>query len=265
MLNYRFWSMMKNKKAIITGASDGIGRELAIQLSKRVDVILFGRNEQKLKDTMALCSGSPSIRIYDFSTPCDFSAENFTEVGLLINNAGVSHEFPDFFMNDTRSDQIVSVNCINTMRLTKAVMRTMAAQRRGQIVNIGSMLGRMPGPMLAVYSASKAFMRSWSESLFYEMKPHMVSVQMIDTGLVATRMSRIRVPNLFVPSAKRFAAAVIASIGDQKYTVPYLPHLVCDVILRVVPTELLGYFVLLYNNAKRKFALRRRSNKNKTD
>jgi len=89
----------------------------------------------------------------------------------------------------------------------------MLHRRRGLILKMGSFAGLVPSPLLATYSGSKAFLQYWSTSLGYELEPHGISVQLVQSYLVMSAMSKIRRPSLFVPKAQDFVAAVLRKIG----------------------------------------------------
>lgn len=259
ILNFRVYKRISGKRVMVTGASDGIGKQLAIQLSRRFDVILVGRNREKLEAVAKLCANKPEIQVFDFSQDCDFP--EFQNIGLLINNCGVSSDHPSYLTEEKRLEEIISVNCLNTLKITQQVLKGMAKSKCGYVVNIGSMMGDMPSPLLSVYGASKSFLRSWSESLHHEMMPFCVNVQLMDTAFVATKMSKVRKTSLFCPSAETYAASVLGSIGSVKFVVPYFPHLLLYLLIEMIPNDIFGVFVLFYTYAMRNKALKREKKK----
>ncbi|KAG0435086.1 Very-long-chain 3-oxoacyl-CoA reductase [Dictyocoela muelleri] len=256
LFNYKFYRRISGKRVIVTGASDGIGRQLAILLSNYFEVILIGRNRKKLEDVSKLCKNKTEIQVFDFSCECNFP--EYQNIGLLINNCGVSSEHPNYLSDENRLEEIIFVNCLNTLKITKKVIKCMAESKCGYVVNIGSMLGDFPSPLLSVYSASKSFLKSWTESLYYEMMPFGVNVQLMDTGMVATKMSKVKRSSFFIPSAEKYAAAVLSSIGSSKFSVPYFPHLLIYLVIDIIPKDIMGLFTLFYTYAVRNKALNRK-------
>lgn len=258
--NYKFWRKIKGKKAIITGASDGIGKELAIQLSKSLDVILIGRNKEKLEDVKKLCKGNPEIYIYDFSKECDFNMfSEFKDIGLLINNVGVSSDHPCYLTEENRIEEIIMVNCLNTVKITKSILKNMTKNRFGYVVNVCSMLGDIPAPLISVYGSSKSFLKSFSEALYYEMQVFNVHVQSMDTAFVKTKMTRIRKSSFFVPSPETYAYSILKSLGCQSFCVPYYPHLIQYTLLNLIPRWIIGNCLLFISNTVRIKALKKKN------
>lgn len=163
------------KFGVITGASEGIGREFAIELAKRgFSVILMARSVQKLQQVAQECRdlGVETVVIpFDFAkaSPSEWkdlqSKLDSKEIGVLINNVGVSHDFPISFLDETpeRCEMITAVNIDALMKITRIVLPQMVKRKYGLVLNNGSMLGKVPTALLSVYSGSKAFVRHWSQ------------------------------------------------------------------------------------------------------
>lgn len=151
------------------------------------------------------------------------------DVGILINNVGQSHSIPVPFTltDETEMEQIININCRGTLKVTRIVAPGMQNRRRGLILTMGSFGGWMPMPMLATYSGSKAFLQFWSTALAAELRSDNVDVQLVLSYLVTTAMSKVRRPNLLVPSPKPFVRAALGKVGvgswhSMAYT--YTPH-----------------------------------------
>lgn len=137
------------------------------------------------------------------------------DVSILINNVGLSHDIPVPFAQ-TSSDEmngIITVNCIGTLRVTKTVLPSMTRKRRGLIVTMASFAGLTPTPLLATYSGSKAFLQNWSTALGSELKPYNIDVQLVQSYLVASAMSKIRRTSATIPSPRQFVRSALAKIG----------------------------------------------------
>lgn len=245
---------IKNKWILITGATDGIGRSLALEFAKlRYNIIIVGRNKEKLRDVeaeMQKYKAKVITKLYDFNKVCDFTPLHEYEIALLINNAGVCTNGPQFFITDNM-EEIVNVNILNTLKITKVILNKMMNNRMGYIVNIGSITGDLRMPLLSTYAASKAMLRAWTESLHIECIGHRVNVECIDTGFVATKMSKIRKTNLFCPSPDEYARNIVNHFGNGSLSFAYWPHLVVYCLLSIIPGFLVGRIAFLHLNKTR--------------
>lgn len=143
------------------------------------------------------------------------SAVNGLDVAVLINNVGQSHSIPVPFVETPAKEMsdIITINCMGTLKVTQIVAPGMVKRRRGLILTMASFGGILPTPLLATYSGSKAFLQQWSTALSAELKPANVQVQLVQSYLVTSAMSKIRRPSLFVPTPKAFAKAALGKIG----------------------------------------------------
>ncbi|KAI0288754.1 3-ketoacyl-CoA reductase [Russula brevipes] len=268
-VSLRKFGAKKGAWAVVTGASDGIGREFAIQLARAgFNVLLAARNQAKLDavvdDIVKACGGIGAVQTKTFVV--DFAAADEArwealleelkpiEVGVLVNNVGVSHEFPSDFV-DTSPEElatIINVNVTATLRITSLIAPAMASRKKGLIVNMGSFAGAAPTPMLAVYSGSKAFLRTWSDALAAELAPKGVLVEHVNTYYVASAMSKIRRASLFIPSPKAFVRVVLSKLARGNVT-PYWTHALVGAIMGLVPPKV----TLVYTHSLLKDVRRR--------
>ncbi|KAL9600326.1 MAG: hypothetical protein Q9219_003276 [cf. Caloplaca sp. 3 TL-2023] len=219
--------------AIITGASDGLGKEFALQLSRTpFNLLLISRTQSKL-DALAsqFRSSNPHITVktlaFDFSTCGNDDSEatqsqllsnaiaKLDDVAVLVNNVGKSHDIPVPFIETDGKEMrdIINVNVHGTLLVTSLVAPLMKAQKRGLILTMGSFGGLMPTPLLATYSGSKAFLQQWSTALGSELQPYGVTVELVQSYLVTSAMSKIRRASLMVPNAKAFVRSVLGKVG----------------------------------------------------
>ncbi|KAH9979801.1 3-ketoacyl-CoA reductase [Russula compacta] len=247
----RKFGAKKGAWAVVTGASDGIGREFAIQLARAgFNVLLAARNQAKLDavvdDIIKECDGGVQTKTFviDFASADEMRWEALLgelkpiEVGVLVNNVGVSHEFPADFV-DTSPEElatIINVNVTATLRVTSLIAPAMVSRKKGLILNMGSFAGAAPTPMLAVYSGSKAFLRTWSEALAAELGPKGVLVEHVNTYYVTSAMSKIRRASLFVPTPKTFVRTVLAKLAPGTIT-PYWTHALVGAALGLAPPK----------------------------
>ncbi|KAI1299020.1 hypothetical protein F5Y03DRAFT_366551 [Xylaria venustula] len=232
----------KGTWAIVTGASDGLGKEFATQLAaKGFNIFLVSRTQSKLETLKnELEAKYPGIQAdilaMDFAA-IDNDADyarlakriDDLDVGILINNVGQSHSIPVPFTltDESEMENIININCRGTLKVTRIVAPGMQTRRRGLILTMGSFGGWMPMPLLATYSGSKAFLQFWSTALAAELKPDNVDVQLILSYLVTTAMSKVRRPSLLIPSPKPFVRAALGKVGVGSWhsmAHTYTPH-----------------------------------------
>ncbi len=183
--------------ALITGASSGIGKELAkIHASKGGDLVLVARREKELTELKNNLESEFKVRVLiiskdlsDTTTPAEIFAETEKlgiQIEYLINNAGFGgHGF--FHERELGKDQaMVNVNITSLMLLTRLYLPGMVQRRKGKILNVSSTASLLPGPLQAVYYASKAFVTSFSQALAEELNGTGVTVTALCPGPVAT-------------------------------------------------------------------------------
>ncbi|MCK0168201.1 SDR family oxidoreductase [Jannaschia sp. S6380] len=188
---------MAREAALITGASAGIGKELArIHAARGGDVILVARCEDVLRELKAELEQAHGITAHVFAADLG-SVEGTRElharvraaglpVDVLINNAGFSHHGAFHELDLNRALSIVELNVKSLMTLTRLVLPDMVARGAGRILNVGSTAGMIPGPLQATYHASKAFVNSFSQAIAEEVADAGVTVTVLAPGAVAT-------------------------------------------------------------------------------
>ena len=182
---------------VVTGASGGIGREIAkIAAREGGPVVLIARSGDALAEAaeeIRHAGGKPLTLVLDLARPeAPAEVERFLAAeglacGVLVNNAGYGLLGPAAAL--PRDDQlgIVDLNVRALVDLTLRFLPGMIARRGGGIVNLGSVAGFLPGPYMAIYYASKAFVRSFSEALSEEVRGTGVTVTCVAPGPVATK------------------------------------------------------------------------------
>lgn len=137
------------------------------------------------------------------------------DVAILVNNVGKSHSIPVPFAQTSPAEMrdIVRVNCDGTLQTTRLVLPGMLARKRGLVLTMGSFAGLLPTPLLATYSGSKAFLAAWSAALGSELGPCGITVELVQSYLVTSAMSKIRTPSLLVPAPPAFVSSVLAKVG----------------------------------------------------
>lgn len=252
--NKTFWKKVEGKWIVITGCTDGIGKEIALQLNKpKNKLCLVARNESKLNDLADSLSNCEIKKIcFDFKNEVtDNLFDDLDEIGLLINNAGISSDFPNFY-EESNVKEIIQTNVLTTANLTKLAIKKM---NNGSIIFVSSILAENTAPLLSCYSASKAFIKHLSESIYFEGKNH---AEVVFPGYVCSKMSKIRKESFFIPSSGKFANALLKTIGFSRYTVPYYPHLLINFFYKNMPMWLFGNVMLRKLLFVRNLALRKK-------
>ena len=186
-----------SKTALITGASSGIGAEFArYHARKGGDLVLTARSEGKLKALASELEAAHGIKAYVVTADlgaADGAADLIAQVtaldlkiDILINNAGFGGRGRHI---DRRIDdelEMIDLNVKALVILSHHFGRGMAKRAQGRILNVGSSAGFMPGPLQAVYFATKSFVQSFSQALDHELRPQGVTVTVLAPGYVKT-------------------------------------------------------------------------------
>ena len=209
--------------AVITGATDGIGKAIAKQLAKRgINVVLISRSPDKLKavsEEFQVFNVEVKTITYDFNSVHDYAlieeGLKDLEVGILVNNVGVGYDHPEYFgqLSDEFCARTINVNVFSVQKMTKIVLDGMSKRKSGLIVHVSSYSGLVPIPLLGIYSASKAFVNFFSKALRYEYASSGIDHQVITPDLVATNLSQAKARGIFVPNADRFAQEAVNAFG----------------------------------------------------
>ena len=187
---------LTGKNALITGASGGIGADIARALHQAgATVGLSGTRTEPLEALAAELGARAHV------LPCNLSdaaavdalpaqaAEAMGGVDILVNNAGITRDQLFMRMGDDDWQSVLDVNLTATMRLCKGVIRGMMKARWGRIVNISSVVGATGNPGQANYAASKAGMVGMSKSIAYEVASRGITVNVVAPGFIATAMT----------------------------------------------------------------------------
>jgi len=248
-------------RALITGASAGIGREFARQLAGRArSLILVARREQRLNELRdELTQHHPNLRIHIRETDLAklpqieelkaWLEREKIDVDLLVNNAGLGDSGPFATSDPTRNEQMTLVNTIALTSLTRRLLPQMIARKRGGILNVSSSAGFLPIPKFAVYAATKAYVTSFSEALRAELRGTGVSVCVLCPGPVRTEFQEVanrpgEQPDsgpefVHVPVDQVVRDALAALEADRPLVIPGLAMKLGMFLVRIIPMPIL--------------------------
>jgi len=260
------------KWAVITGATDGIGKAYAMALAKKgMNVLLVSRTEAKLKAVKEEidAKGYDSVEV-DYVV-CDYSnfdtkaketvsksMENL-DVGVLINNVGVSYRYPRYFheITDDEVTALIEMNVNSTTWMTRYVIDGMIERKRGAIVNISSGSAMYTMPLLAEYSAAKSFIEKFTLALNAEYGAKGIKVQCQIPFYVATKLAKMR-RSFTCPSADEYAKMGMKFIGQPEAVVsPFWVHGIISFLLDNLPTLVVEKVVMSTHMAIRKKGLKK--------
>jgi short-subunit dehydrogenase len=201
----------KWQRALVTGASRGIGAAITRRLAaKRVDLVLVARDRASLDLIAQECTEKFGVRVEvldaDLTTTegmarveARLSAE--PRIDLLVNNAGTAQMGAFARLPIDEGAAMVELNVMALMRLSHAAVASMQRSGGGGVVNISSLAGAQPAPRMAAYGATKAFVNSFSEALYEEVRGTGVTVTAVRSGFVRTDLSAGAVELRKMPSA----------------------------------------------------------------
>ena len=211
--------------ALVTGASSGIGEHLARQLAERGhDLVLVARDQGRLealaKEVGDAFNAAAQVLPADLTSPEQLATvegrcrDDNSPIDMLVNNAAFGSFGPFHTLDVDAETREIQLNVVALTRLTHAAASTMVPRGRGGILNVSSLAGFQPGPLNAVYAASKAFVTSFTEAVHEELKGTGVSVTALCPGFTRTGFQAVaNVPASNVPGFMWQEADVVARCG----------------------------------------------------
>ncbi|KAK3874766.1 hypothetical protein Pcinc_020328 [Petrolisthes cinctipes] len=251
--------------AVVTGATDGIGKAFAFELARMgFKVVLVSRTPFKLQNVAAEIKSQygTETRIIDV----DFTQTDIydrlekevagLDVGVLVNNVGMSYDHPEFFIElpdcSRKCEHLINCNILSLTEMTRIVLPGMVERRRGLVINLSSLSSTIPAPLLAVYSATKSYVQSFSESIGVECRDKGVRVQCLLPGYVVSNMSKVRRPTLMAPSPTTYVCSVFRTSGVEDHTAAYFMHKIQLYFIELAKSYLPGFVLrnIIFNQFK---------------
>ena len=239
---------MKNKIALITGATSGIGWATAERLAEAgVQLILCGRRTEKLEALAKAVGGNPQLLTFDVRDKeavfqaVDNLPNAWKPIDLLVNNAGNAHGLDPVQTASLEDwDAMIDGNVKGLMYVTKAVLPHMIAAKKGQIINLGSIAGKEAYPNGSVYCSSKAAVDFFTRGLRIDLNPLGIRVGAIHPGLVETEFSEVRFKGDQTRAKNVYEgieALTAEEVADAIFYMAQVPEKVTIADLVILPTR----------------------------
>jgi 2-deoxy-D-gluconate 3-dehydrogenase len=188
---------LSGKTAIVTGASKGIGKSIAIGLaSAGADLVIVSRSGLDDTEKKILETGSKCLKVYadlsDINTTkkiiIESTLKEFGKIDILVNNAGIQRRSPAFDYKEEDWDDIININLKSVFILSQSVAKIMKENGGGKIINMGSVLSFQGGVTVPAYAASKGGIAQLTKALANEWAPYKINVNAIAPGYIDTNM-----------------------------------------------------------------------------
>jgi len=235
---------LKGKNAIITGASRGIGKAVALKLAKEgVNVVIAARNQQTLDEAVADIQSQAQGKVIGVSTDVSqlddlkrlhqTTIDEFGDIDILVNNAGVSSQYPFDKQPIEDLERLVNTNFLGYVRLIRLVIPNMIERKAGAIINMvsGSTLVDPVPRTFVAYSSIKVGLRAFLKGLFWEMRDYGIKITSILPGVVDTDLTG-KLSNITQEQKDRLMSA--DSVVDMVMFALSVPQNACPLELAVI-------------------------------
>ena len=245
-------------KALITGASSGIGKDIAINLSNMgYEVILVARNQNDLKKVANICGAKAEIYKADLSKidECKKLFNKYKDIDVLVNNAGFG-VFGEFtYSNLDKELNMIDLNVKSVLLLTKLYLKQMIKKDSGIILNVASTAAFLPGPLMSTYYSTKSFVYSLTMAIYEELRriKSNVKISCLCPGPVDTNFNKVaNVSFAFKGLSSSYVAkyAISKMLKGKLIIIPGFTNKLLRLACKVAPIKLL--LKVDYNIQRRK-------------
>ncbi|KAL7630808.1 UNVERIFIED_CONTAM: hypothetical protein RMT77_018979 [Armadillidium vulgare] len=223
------------KWAVVTGATDGLGKAYALEMAKKnLNVVLISRSQDKLSNVSDEIASK--YKVETRTIQADFTRNDIydkigkelkdLDIGVLVNNVGMTYDYPKEFskVSEKHIHDLINCNIMSATMMSKLVLDGMQRRERGLIINMSSIVHLFPSPYLLVYASLKQFLVSFSKGLAEETKENNVTVQCVIPGIVTTKFSGARKTNLLITTPESYVTASLRSTGLEVCSYGHLTH-----------------------------------------
>jgi len=223
---------LKGQVAIVTGASQGLGRAIAVALGgSGAHVVCVARNAEKLAETVGEITGASgsaeaqAISVTDgeqVDALCESIAEKHGKIDILVNNAGITRDTLLPVMTDEQWDDVILTNLRGTFLFARACGRLMMRSRYGRVINISSVSGLIGNAGQTNYSASKAGMIGFTRSMSKELAKRKITVNAVAPGFIESDMTKALGDSILSEVKKNIPAKRLGKAEDVAACVLFL-------------------------------------------
>lgn len=225
-------STINNRIAFVTGASQGIGRAIALELARKgAQVALAARNVEKLAAVEAeISAAGGTAKSFALDVANEESIKecakavlaHFGKVEILVNNAGITKDMLSMRMKRADWDDVLSTNLTGAFLITQAVMSSMVKNRWGRIINVTSVVGETGQAGQANYAASKAGLIGMTKSLARELASRTITVNAVAPGYIETAMTAVLTEEQKKMNAQYIPLGRVGTDAEVGYAVAFL-------------------------------------------
>jgi len=225
-------SNLNNRIAFVTGASQGIGRAIALELARKgAQVALAARNVEKLAGVEAeITAAGGTAKAFALDVASEISIKectkaviaHFGKVEILVNNAGITRDMLAMRMKRADWDDVLTTNLTGAFLLSQAVMSSMVKNRWGRIINVTSVVGETGQAGQANYAASKAGLIGMTKSLARELASRTITVNAVAPGFIETAMTAVLTEEQKKMNAQYIPLGRVGTDTEVAYAVAFL-------------------------------------------
>ncbi|XP_004685234.1 PREDICTED: testosterone 17-beta-dehydrogenase 3 [Condylura cristata] len=243
----RYFLKSMGQWAVITGAGDGIGKAYSFELARQgLNVVLISRTLSKLQAIAAEIEWTTgrSVKVIQADFTKDDIYEHIKEklegleIGILVNNVGMlPNLLPSLFLTTADDiEKLIHCNITSVVKMTQLILKSMESRQKGLILNISSGAALFPWPLYSLYSASKAFVHTFSKALQMEYKAKGIIIQVLTPYAVSTPMTKHLGANMITKTADEFVKESLNYVRFGDEACGCLAHEILANFLNLIPS-----------------------------